>query len=344
MNKLFGSCTRFAPFLLLAIFTVRNSGAQELKIASLGDLKLQSGEILKDCRIGYRTFGHLNAARNNAVLFPSWFSGKSEDLQAYVGADKMLAPEKDFIILVDALADGVSSSPSNSPAQSKAKFPRVTIRDMVNSEYLLATKELGLTHLHAVIGISMGGMQTFQWAVSYPDFLDVAIPIVGTPRQSSYDLLLWNSEVSAIEQRLKNGDEANALQEAEMISWMHLTTPTNFATETKRENFEKELEQDEKDAKAHNDPYDYLAQLRAMIAHDVSPPGGTVADAAKLVKARMLVIAARQDQMVNPLAALSFAELRKAPTLVLESDCGHLAPGCQSGVVALAVRGALDQK
>lgn len=334
----------FLSLWLLSLLLGGKLFAQELKFASLGDFKLESGEILKDCRLGYRTFGQLNAERDNAILFPTWFTGKSSELVQFVGTDKMLDPERYFIILVDAFANGVSSSPSNSASQPKEKFPRITIRDIVNSEYVLATREFGLKHLHAVIGISMGGMQTFQWAVSYPDFLDIAIPIVGTPQQSSYDILLWSAEASAIEQRLKTGDEANALEEAAMISQLALTTPTNFANVTSPKDYQKKLAESESDARAHSKPCDYLFQLRAMIAHDVSPPSGNLSDAEKTVKARMLVIVAREDHMVNPLAALRFAEHRKAPTLVLDSDCGHMATACQEDIVVAAVRGTLSQK
>jgi homoserine O-acetyltransferase len=106
---------------------------------------------------------------------------------------------KYFVVLVDAIGDGVSSSPSNSKMQARLKFPEFTIRDMVESEYRLATGVLGLTHVRAVVGVSMGGMQVFEWAVAHPDFIDVVIPMMGSPQSTSYDKLLWTSQIDALD-------------------------------------------------------------------------------------------------------------------------------------------------
>ena len=87
----------------------------------------------------------------------------------------------------------------NSATQHGTDFPQFSIQDMVYSEYRLVTETLHLQHLHTVMGVSMGGLQTFQWMVSYPEFMDLAIPIAGTPQMSSYDLLLWTTELTAME-------------------------------------------------------------------------------------------------------------------------------------------------
>jgi len=125
--------------------------ASEQKFAELGTCKLESGQQIENCRLGYRTWGKLNADGSNAILFPTWFSGTSAQIAAFVGPDALVDPAKYFVIGVDALGDGVSSSPSNSKSQPRMQFPAFTTHDMVAMEYRLATETLHLKHLHAVM-------------------------------------------------------------------------------------------------------------------------------------------------------------------------------------------------
>jgi homoserine O-acetyltransferase len=317
------------------------------QFADLGTCKLSSDHEITGCRIGYRTWGTLNAQRSNAILFPTWFSGRSSNIEPSVGADKLVDPAKYFLIVVDALGDGVSSSPSNSATQPGLKFPAFTTRDMVNAEYRLATEALHLTHVHAVMGISMGGMQTFEWMVNYPDFMDVAIPIVGSPRLTGYDLLLWHTEESALktdpawhEGRYKKPPPLGAVM---AIHQMNLTTPANYARSHPPEKFAADYVAYFSKGVLPFDANDWLAQLEAMIHHDVAH-GGSLPDAAKRVHAKVLVVAAAQDHMVNPKPALDFAALLGAKTLVLDSDCGHLSNTCKAEIMSPAVRAFLDGK
>jgi homoserine O-acetyltransferase len=325
---------------IFLFFAAGAASAQEQKFADLGDFKLESGEVLRGCRVGYRTFGTLNGDRSNAVLVPTWASGTTEQLASNFGPGRLVDTTKYYVVAVDALGNGVSSSPSNSTAQPRMKFPRFTIRDMVNTQHQLLTKVLGIKHLRAVLGISMGGMQTFQWVVSYPDFMERAAAIVGSPRLAPYDLLLWQAQIDAImnDPGWRGGEYTeNPARSAEYeFGALLLTTPDEFNRRMTREKLFAELER-AKTVKGF-DANDKIRQDQAMMSHDVSARfGGSLERAAAAVRARVLVVVATRDHVVTPGPAKEFARLLKAQLLTLEGDCGHLAPGCESQKVNPAV-------
>jgi homoserine O-acetyltransferase len=317
-----------------------------LQYGSLGDFRLHDGQVIRDCVIAYRTLGALNKDKSNAILFPTWFSGGSEDLAPLAGPEGLVDPTRFFLILVDALGDGHSSSPSNSKLQPRMQFPRFTIADMVAAEHRLVTEKLGIRHLHAVIGISMGGMQTYQWVVSYPGFLSKAVPIVGSPRLTAYDRLLWQSEASAIEEdRDWNGGNYTKPPVLNAVAEIHslaLTTPAYRVRETSPTAFPEFLKGVDRGGLGRMDANDWLRQLQAMMSLDVSAPfGGSMEKAAAVVRAEMLIVPSMQDHMVNPTPALDFAHLRNAKLYGLTGDCGHLATGCESAHLYPAVRAFL---
>ncbi len=320
---LFGWCL---PVVLLA--------QNRQQFADLGNFGLESGQTIQKCRISYRTLGRLNAAKTNAILIPTYFSGTAGQLEGYVGgAGKLLDSTRFFVILVDALGNGASSSPSNSQAQPGTAFPTFSIRDMVATQYALVTQKLGIKHLHAVMGISMGGMQTFQWMVSHPTMMDKVIPIIGSPKQSFNDLLLWNAELRPIETACP-GKEAEAMQTVALIHSYALFTPTYRAQQNPLE-FEQFLQKELEHAKSRH-PYDWAAQLRAMIGHDIYKTI-PLDELAKKVKVKMMFIYAAQDMMVNPTNTAELAKWVEAEHVILSGDCGHMATGCEYAKVVEAV-------
>jgi homoserine O-acetyltransferase/O-succinyltransferase len=303
--------------------------------ADLGNVKLQSGRHIQSCKLGFRTMGSLNAKKSNAVLVPTWFDGNSGQLAATLRNDPLFDPSPYFVILVDSLGNGVSCSPSNSAAQHGPAFPQFTIRDMVESEYRLVRERLRLSHLHAVVGFSMGGFQTFQWIVSHPSFMDVAASIEGTPRMTSYDMLLFGTMEQAVlaDPAYAGGNytKSPVLPVAHLIFNMNLFTPEYRVRTTSLAQFPGFFAEARK-AEAAFDANDWRWQIRAILRQDIAP-GGSLAEAAGKVRAHMLVINDRQDHTVNPAPALAFARLVHAETLVLESDCGHEAPFCEPGAI-----------
>jgi homoserine O-acetyltransferase/O-succinyltransferase len=318
---------------LLPLFAV-SAAAQQQQFANIGDLRLQNGGVIRNCRIGYRTFGQLAGDKSNVVVFPTWAGGTTEQLQSSIGPGKLIDSISYFVVAIDALANGVSSSPSNSHLQPRMRFPQFTLRDTVESQHELLTRVLKIDHVKAVVGISMGGMQVFQWLVSFPNFMDKAVPIVGSPRLAPYDLLLWQAQIEAL-MRDRDWNEGNySVNPARALDFafgeLLLTTPTDYNRRNTREQVLANLEKARRDTKRF-DANDKIRQAQAMMQLDVSRDfGGSLERAARAVKAKVLVVVSRFDHVVTPGPATEFASLLGAKLVELEGDCGHLATACES--------------
>jgi len=314
----------------------RPEGAQQF--GELGEFRLRSGEVIHDFRIGYRTLGKLNQGKSNAVLWPTWLGGKSGDLLQFVGPGKVVDTGQYFVILVDAIGNGVSSSPSNSKSQARLKFPQFTISDMVKSEHQFVTSVLHLTHLRAVVGLSMGGMQALEWAVTYPDFMDLVVSMAGSPQSTVFDKLLWTAEIDAIEldPAWNHGNPTGPLSRGialvEEIDSMNATSPAYRVAHTKSTEWEGFIAGIRKNAVADGGTAsDQIRQREAVISLDIPGElGMSLAQTAKRVRAKLLVIVSPQDHTVNPQPALEFAAAAGAPVVSLDSPCGHQSLACIS--------------
>src|SRR5215471_11789568 len=285
----------------------------EQKIAELGTCKLASGEVVLDCRVGYRTFGTLNAERTNVVVMPTWLNGRSEDLTPLFGAkpsgQRLVDTSKFFGVAFDAFGDGVSSSPSNSKRQAGVAFPQFTTEDMVRAQYRVLTEVLGVKHVWAAVGLSLGGHQVFCWAVMYPEFVSRAVPIVGSPQATNFDRLSKQIVVDAIESdpEYKGGyyTKEPELKLANAIGVQMLTTPAFRNAEAPREGYAEWLAKIE--APQRQDANDRVWQARAILSHDVLR-GRPLEEVARSVPVKFLVIVAAEDRMVAPAPALAWAK------------------------------------
>lgn len=338
---------RALAFAVLALLAATALPAAEQLFADLGACRLESGETIDDCRVGYRTLGRLNADQSNVILWPTWFGGKSADLERFVAADAFLDPAKYYVVLVDALGNGVSSSPSNTDGD----FPDITIGDMVETQRRLLVERLSVDRVHAVMGISMGGMQTYEWIVRHPEMMDRAIPIVGSPRLGAYDVIAWRSELEAIETAYaaypRNIDKARRVAYRLIAgpNRLLLTTPAEINREIDPDEAAQAVAERAESSRENQDPLDRAVQLRAMISTDVTDVvGGSLAAAADAVEAETLTIVAAEDHMVTPQPALAFAAALDGRTVILTGDCGHLAPGdCDFAQTAAAVQDFLSR-
>ena len=155
---------------------------------ALGDVVLQSGSTLWQARLAYKTYGRLNAARDNAVLIPTFYAGQHADCELMFTPGRAIDPAKHFVIVVNMFGNGVSSSPSNAPIPiDRAAFPRVTIYDNVVAQHRLVTQHLGIGRLALVAGFSMGAQQAFHWAALFPQMVGAVAAICGSARTAPHN-------------------------------------------------------------------------------------------------------------------------------------------------------------
>jgi homoserine O-acetyltransferase len=163
------------------------------------NFKTESGVVLPQARIVYATYGKLNAAADNAILLPSHYMATFSGYDWLIGPGKALDPEKHFLISTELFGNGRSSSPSNTPEPLHGpRFPITTIRDNVHAVHQMLSEQLRITHLRSVIGFSMGAQQAFQWAVSYPDFMDSIVATAGTAKTYGHGIVRLEGQIAAL--------------------------------------------------------------------------------------------------------------------------------------------------
>ena len=145
----------------------------DYEIYNLGDVALQSGEVLPNAFLAYKTYGVLNEKKDNVIIYPTAFGDQHNQNEWLIGEGMALDPQKYFIIIPNLLGNGLSSSPANTPPPfDKENFPQVSIYDNVQFQYQLVTEKFDVQRIALVVGWSMGGLQSFQWGASYPDMVE----------------------------------------------------------------------------------------------------------------------------------------------------------------------------
>ncbi len=182
--------------LLVAQTSAANGEQHEFVIPNF---QTETGVTLPSARIVYGTYGHLNAARDNAVLLPSHYMANFHGYEWLIGPGKCLDTSKLFLIATELFGNGRSSSPSNTPEPFHGpRFPVTSIRDNVAAVHKLLTEELHVTHLRAIIGFSMGAQQAFQWAVSYPNIADRIVATSGTGKTYEHGVVRLEGQIAAL--------------------------------------------------------------------------------------------------------------------------------------------------
>ncbi len=196
----------FAMTLVLALASMRVPAAEYPAPVEadyvIRDFTFASGETLPELRLHYRTLGKPVKDRKGVVRNAVWIghgtggSGaqfiRPEFAGELFGAGQPLDAARYFIVLPDGIGHGKSSKPSDG---LKAKFPKYGYTDMVEAQYLLLTRGLGVNHLRLVMGTSMGGMHSWVWGERHPDFMDALLPLASLPTQISGRNRVWRKTV-----------------------------------------------------------------------------------------------------------------------------------------------------
>ena len=208
---------RLFAIVCASLLMIGSATAQELltkkETLEIATFKTQSGKELKGVKVGYESYGQLNAEKSNAILICHFFSGTSHAAGKYAEADKVpgywdaiigpgkaIDTNKFFVVSSDTLVNlgandktVVTTGPASiDPATSKPygmTFPIVTIRDFVEVQKALADK-LGIKKFAMVAGASMGALQTYEWAATYPDMVGKIMPVIGFA-EADANLIAW---------------------------------------------------------------------------------------------------------------------------------------------------------
>ncbi len=348
----------------------------EKKVFELPEFSLVSGQKIQQVKIGYETYGKMAPTGDNVILICHFYSGNSHAAGKYapndpapgywdviIGPGKPLDTDKYFIVSSDTLCNlnpkhpkVITTGPASiNPATGKPygmSFPVVTIQDFVNLQYKLL-QSLGVKKLKAVTGASMGGLQSFQWIVSYPDFVEKAIPVIATPRLHAWLMgwgKLWADPIK-LDPKWNGGDYYGKPEPIDGVTYsLMLTTLSAQGFEWAEKSFERKWASAEKDpfkameneflihdslqkagaARAQTaDANSILYLNKACSLFDIANGFPSYEEAVKTIKAKVLMIAANNDLLFPPEQVKEHVEIfkklgKEVSYFELKSPNGHL--------------------
>ncbi|MGJ4890903.1 alpha/beta fold hydrolase [Bradyrhizobium sp. HKCCYLRH3099] len=170
---------------------------RDYQIFEAGDVLLQTGVTFPSLRLAYKTYGTLNAAKDNVILYPTSFGAQHTDIEWLIGPGGILDSDRYFIIIPNLFGNGLSSSPSNTPV-GDTPFPAISYHDAIAVQKRLLAEQFGIEKLALVYGWSMGGMQAYHWAALHPDMVERAAVVCGSARCSPYNHLFLDAVKAAL--------------------------------------------------------------------------------------------------------------------------------------------------
>ncbi|MGJ7490909.1 alpha/beta fold hydrolase [Variovorax sp. ZT4R33] len=284
-------------------------GTFQAGVFQAGDVVLQSGRTFRNMSLVYKTFGTLNAARSNVILYPTSYSAQHTDIEHMVAEGGALDPSKYFIVIANLFGNGLSSSPSNTPwPDVGTRYPDVTYYDAVHVQRRMLAELWGIERVALVYGWSMGAMQAYHWAALFPDAVDRIAVVCGAARCAPHNRVFVEGAAHALMADPAYRDGAfterpvRGLRAMGRVYAGWALSQTFYREEMWRRlgasSLEDYLVSHWETTFARRDPADLLAQFRTWQMGDISANdlyGGDLTKALGAIRARVLLMPGDHD-------------------------------------------------
>jgi homoserine O-acetyltransferase/O-succinyltransferase len=271
-----------------------------------GDVLLQSGVVFPSMRLAYKTYGMLNARKDNVIAYPTSFGAQHTDTEWLVQRGGALDPDRFFIIIPNLFGNGLSSSPSNS---GDISFPAISYHDAVAVQRRLLVEQFGISKIALVYGWSMGGMQAYHWAARYPDMVERAAIVCGSAKCSPYNRVFLEGVKAALTADPAFGDGRFVAKPTAGLRAMgrvyagwamsHAFYRDEVWREVGFQSLEDYLARAWDELFARRDANDLLAQIGIWQRGDISQCaefGGNIDRALAAIKSRILLMPGQTDR------------------------------------------------
>lgn len=327
------------------------------------DFRLEGGDVLPEVTLAYVTRGRLAPGGRNAILVTHGYTSGPQMIEpgttssegawsTLVGPDAPIDTDKYFVVCSNMLGSsfGSTNAASINPATGKpygSTFPQITVADIVTAQMRLL-EHLGITHLRAVVGPSYGGFQAFQWAVTFPDFMDGVVPVVTSPLPPASDRIAGLLKWFGPDPNWNGGDYYDRGGVQDTLTSLRVDTLTRYGLAASlAERFPDKAERDaelRRIASAWAKEFDANSLFilgRAMERFDVARDYDRI-------KVPVLYVLSRTDALFPPsLAPGVMAGLRaagvEADYAEIDSEHGHLASGSDAAKWAPALRAFISK-
>jgi homoserine O-acetyltransferase len=314
--------------------------SETAQVFEAGNVLLSSGATYRKARLSWRAWGTLSAARDNVVLYPTSYSAQHTDTEWLIEPGGILDPTRWFIVIPDMFGNGLSSSPSNTAAPyNGSRYPHFSILDNVRIQRRLLREVLGVERLKMVYGWSMGAMQAYQWAASFPDEVERIAVVCGAARCARHNFVFLEGVKAALtaDPAWQDGHfvakPQRGLRAMGRVYAGWALSQAFYRDELWRELGYSSLEDylvggwEGNFLRRH--PEDLLAQIRTWQTFDIaSDPAhrGDFEAALRAIRAQVLLMPGRTDLYFRVEDnADELRHLRRARLAPIESDWGHRA-------------------